>query len=401
MTAPANAVYRNGITPVTGDQFNTFLQTVTTVAVLRTFVGVTGMTIELLGFTTAGDAGAGQFWWNAASTAPDDGNDVIIPTASASGAWNRLPIAGFFRSGEFSGPPLLLGFPLGQSGNPAMSLVEITTETVQPVTNEFALSINMISSTGSTGSVATASDKVGLYVAVEAQPGSGNVWAINQVLILDAGACLIGGAQIAEFDLDNSSGVDFGVNILTDGLIQPALIGMQITGLGPNSASTAIAILGTSVSGGGLWNAGVYLQVGSINKVGILDEGSATAPAARISYKMNQFFTDGIDSNLAVFSGSAIRVGSQQKISARNAANAGDLTLLQTDGSDNLRLGSASNPAIQLFAPVEFIGSAIGFFSTSPVAQQTILGSRAGNAALADLLTKLALTGLIVDGTTA
>ena len=31
--------------------------------------------------------------------------------------------------------------------------------------------------------------------------------------------------------------------------------------------------------------------------------------------------------------------------------------------------------------------------------QQTILGSRAGNAALADLLTKLALSGIIVDGT--
>lgn len=43
----------------------------------------------------------------------------------------------------------------------------------------------------------------------------------------------------------------------------------------------------------------------------------------------------------------------------------------------------------------------IAFFTSTPVAQQTIAGSRGGNAALADLLTKLALTGLIVDGTSA
>lgn len=41
----------------------------------------------------------------------------------------------------------------------------------------------------------------------------------------------------------------------------------------------------------------------------------------------------------------------------------------------------------------------IGFWNATPVAQQTVTGSRGGNAALADLLTKLATAGLIVDGT--
>jgi hypothetical protein len=45
-------------------------------------------------------------------------------------------------------------------------------------------------------------------------------------------------------------------------------------------------------------------------------------------------------------------------------------------------------------------GSNIGFFATAPTTQQTVTGSRAGNAALADLLTKLANYGLIVDSTT-
>lgn len=43
----------------------------------------------------------------------------------------------------------------------------------------------------------------------------------------------------------------------------------------------------------------------------------------------------------------------------------------------------------------------VGFFATSPASQQTVTGSRGGNAALADLLTKLATYGIIIDGTSA
>jgi hypothetical protein len=45
------------------------------------------------------------------------------------------------------------------------------------------------------------------------------------------------------------------------------------------------------------------------------------------------------------------------------------------------------------------IGGAPGFNGTSPVAKPTITGSRGGNAALASLLTALAATGLLTDGT--
>jgi len=41
----------------------------------------------------------------------------------------------------------------------------------------------------------------------------------------------------------------------------------------------------------------------------------------------------------------------------------------------------------------------LGLYSATPVAQQTVTGSRGGNAALASLLSKLALTGIVVDGT--
>lgn len=52
---------------------------------------------------------------------------------------------------------------------------------------------------------------------------------------------------------------------------------------------------------------------------------------------------------------------------------------------------------------IEASGTAamVGFYGTAAVAQQTVTGSRGGNAALADLLTKLATLGLIVDGSSA
>lgn len=46
-------------------------------------------------------------------------------------------------------------------------------------------------------------------------------------------------------------------------------------------------------------------------------------------------------------------------------------------------------------------GNKLGFHGATSVTQQTVTGSRGGNAALASLLTKLATLGLIVDGTSA
>lgn len=46
-------------------------------------------------------------------------------------------------------------------------------------------------------------------------------------------------------------------------------------------------------------------------------------------------------------------------------------------------------------------GQTLAFHGTAPQAKQSISGSRGGNAALADLLTKLAAIGLITDGTSA
>lgn len=88
-----------------------------------------------------------------------------------------------------------------------------------------------------------------------------------------------------------------------------------------------------------------------------------------------------------------------------------DVTL-GSGGDLRLRGGASQNMAVFSHAGggyvtnfgtkrIEWDPTGIGFFATAPVAKQSITGSRGGNAALADLLTKLAATGLITDSTSA
>lgn len=86
-----------------------------------------------------------------------------------------------------------------------------------------------------------------------------------------------------------------------------------------------------------------------------------------------------------------------------NIPNGGDMKL--RDGASNTMAqfshaagGFVANSGTKRF---EWDSNGIGFFAATPVAKQSITGSRGGNAALADLLTKLALAGLITDSTSA
>lgn len=91
MTVPDLTVYQSGVNQVSGDQLNTFTQSATTVVNLRTLVGVSGMEVNLQGFTVPNDGGQGQFYWNTTSTATDDsGVTTVVPNGVTQGAWIRL-----------------------------------------------------------------------------------------------------------------------------------------------------------------------------------------------------------------------------------------------------------------------------------------------------------------------
>lgn len=71
-----------------------------------------------------------------------------------------------------------------------------------------------------------------------------------------------------------------------------------------------------------------------------------------------------------------------------------DLTLQSDTTSTKIVAGGGT--MIEVATPAQ-----IGFFGSAPIARPTVTGSRASGAALASLLTELALLGLIVDGTSA
>ena len=89
MTAPQNNTFIQGQSQVTADNLNTFVQTVNTAADLRTFVGVPGVSVNLLGIEAINDGSGGLFLWSQSATAPDDNINVFVPPSAASGAWLR------------------------------------------------------------------------------------------------------------------------------------------------------------------------------------------------------------------------------------------------------------------------------------------------------------------------
>lgn len=97
MTAPALAVYRQGLNAVSGDNLNSFEQTCDTFAQIRAIVGVSGMQIFTRGRTATADGFQGIFFWDATSTADDDNIDVIKPTgAPTAGRWIRISFGSSF-----------------------------------------------------------------------------------------------------------------------------------------------------------------------------------------------------------------------------------------------------------------------------------------------------------------
>jgi hypothetical protein len=124
------------------------------------------------------------------------------------------------------------------------------------------------------------------------------------------------------------------------------------------------------------------VTVGDANAAAALHIDANTATAASISFDHN--------------SGQTAQISANDASNDIEMAKGGATVRCFDDGLDQSVFVSG-----KLIANSSLLVTGdVGFYNTSPVSQQTITGSRGGNAALADLLTKLALTGLIVDSTT-
>lgn len=81
----------------------------------------------------------------------------------------------------------------------------------------------------------------------------------------------------------------------------------------------------------------------------------------------------------------------------RWGSGAGSLdTILYRSAADVLKTDDSLHVTLDL----RHLGANLGFYNHATATQQTVTGSRGGNAALASLLTALAATGLIVDSST-
>lgn len=227
-------------------------------------------------------------------------------------------------------------------GNPSLlSMNPISGTTTSSTQNELALSVNLVSNTGAAATVPLAKNKVALYTAIQADAGSGNVWALNPLLLLNSGACTIGGAQIAEFDLANNSGTHFGD---AGGFpAQPAVFGMQVTGISTHRATAAVAVLGNlSDLVSPMWNQGLIFASQSVRLTTIADYTNSVT-----SIDLQGVHTGyGVDFYSGSFASGAIRLDNQQRIVARNAADSANIEVLTTSAADSLVLGDSSSPYV-------------------------------------------------------
>lgn len=112
MSVPSLAVQSNGVGVVTGDNFDTYVQGGALLASLRAFTGLSNMTVWMLGFLSPGDGGQGMFYWNATSTATDDGGvTTIAPSGQTNGRWLRQANSGVMGISSATNVPLTTGTP--------------------------------------------------------------------------------------------------------------------------------------------------------------------------------------------------------------------------------------------------------------------------------------------------
>lgn len=89
--SPINSVQANGVGVILDGQLNAYVQVSADVTALRTFPAISGMAVFLTGTASAGDGGAGLFYWATGTYTDDAGVTTVVPYGNPGGAWLRDP----------------------------------------------------------------------------------------------------------------------------------------------------------------------------------------------------------------------------------------------------------------------------------------------------------------------
>lgn len=191
MSVPANAVQINGVSQVSGDNLNTYVQSCTNVSTLRGFIGLSNMEISLFGFVTAGDGGQGTFYYNANSTAADDGGvTTVVPNGVTIGAWIRLiGNIGFapINSPAFTGIPTTPTAPENISSTQIANMAAVQQSMLGGFVNKFRNPGFLIQQRGASGTITAGSPAYSLDGWIISATGANVTWIYNGVYQLPSG----------------------------------------------------------------------------------------------------------------------------------------------------------------------------------------------------------------------
>ena len=175
--------------------------------------------------------------------------------------------------------------------------------------------MNFTSTLGAPGNN-LATDKVSLFVGMEAKAGTGDAWAFNPILLMDAGSGSTYVAQLLEFDLVNNQGhrgdVDFtnasyGINITatSSSTVYRNTAALLISGPGSApSLNRGIAFVNNAIyqtSIVDLTNSPYVLQVGAGTHTIGVDLSGGTYSSAAVRFPNNAALTAANQANLAVY----------------------------------------------------------------------------------------------------
>ena len=271
---------------------------------------------------SAGITGAGITITNGTLTA-SGGDTVTVSGLTLSGSGLAYTLTGL--GNPITGnPSVQLASSIGNAINSYNGLL-INQTTNQAATWENGLSVQLASS--NTG------NKVAGYFAISAKAGSGPAWAINPLLLVNSTYNGTGQSfQVAEFDFSNNCGINFGDAVADLG--PAAGYGMQVTGLGANRGTGAIALFGNLNGGGPLWNRGIVASNYSIAQATFQDWTTST-----ISLDIRGGHSWGLDFSNGTFSGGPIRFENSQPLFSMSYPGGAPVQIVQLNTGNNLIFG--------------------------------------------------------------
>jgi hypothetical protein len=195
---------------------------------------------------------------------------LIAATASAAAADCGICPGGNATGSVGSFPSASLSLQASPVGNPYTTWTSLSIEgaTGQADEREFLVSLGLRSTQGNESRPTPFHDKVTLYAAVEAGPGTGDVWAINPLLTQLPGSGAYN-AQGIELDFNNAN-AHRGEADAGDGLAPPVSYGLSITGSAPFRNTAALAVMGDKH----MWNRGLVFANDCVAQSSFQDLGS-------------------------------------------------------------------------------------------------------------------------------